>query len=288
MQCQTSKISRHAKPDIQTFPVPSGRFLHIHIDLVGPLPSIDSYCYALTIIDRITRWPEIVPIKDLRAETTTQAFLHSWVSRFGIPETVTSDRGSQFTSEVWKTALYSLGIRPTFTTSYHPQCNGIVERFHRDMKNALRFVASDSNWINALPWILLGIQTAPRNDIGSSPAEILLGTKLRIPGMCFTDQAEIPDPVLQLSAAKCNVEKFTPKTLDRSKFKFKPFIPSQLTSADNVFLRIDSLNKGPLGPRYSGPYKVLKRNLDNGTFIIETSHGPDTVSISRLKAANCL
>ncbi|XP_069982182.1 uncharacterized protein [Penaeus vannamei] len=58
IECQRTKIYRHTKSPFQTFPIPDERFQHIHIDIVGPLPSDDGYSYILTMIDRFTRWPE--------------------------------------------------------------------------------------------------------------------------------------------------------------------------------------------------------------------------------------
>jgi transposase InsO family protein len=81
---------------------------------------------------------EATPIKNMEASTCADAFIADWVSRFGVPATVTSDRGRQFTSAVWETVCNKLGFHHVTTTAYHPQSNGMIERAHRQIKDALR------------------------------------------------------------------------------------------------------------------------------------------------------
>ena len=95
--CQCSKVTKQQAALVQPIPIPQCRFSHVHMDLVGPLPaSADSFNYIFTIIDCTTRWLEVIPLKDMTASTCTTVFMSSWVARFGVPATVTSDRGTQF------------------------------------------------------------------------------------------------------------------------------------------------------------------------------------------------
>ena len=89
LSCQQSKISRHVASPLQSFPVPSSRFEHLHVDIVGPFPPSRGYTYLFTVIDRFTRWPEAIPMADCTAQTCAQAFLSDWIARFGVPVSVT-------------------------------------------------------------------------------------------------------------------------------------------------------------------------------------------------------
>ena len=146
LSCQQSKIARHVASPLQSFPVPSSRFEHLHVDIVGPFPPSRGYTYLFTVIDRFTRWPEAIPMADCTAQTCAQAFLSGWIARFGVPPSVTSDRGRQFISELWRDVLHLFGIKPTQTTSYRPQANGMVERMHHQLKASLKARLTTAAW----------------------------------------------------------------------------------------------------------------------------------------------
>ncbi len=146
------------------------------------LPHSNGFKYLLTCVDRFTRWPEAVPVEDTTTDTIARAFVNAWVSRFGTPLSLTSDRGSQFESSLWDKVMSILGIRRIRTTSYHPQSNGLVERFHRQLKASLAATIRDrGDWTTTLPLALLGIRTSLKEDLGHSSAELLYGATLRLP-----------------------------------------------------------------------------------------------------------
>ncbi|CAB0006873.1 unnamed protein product, partial [Nesidiocoris tenuis] len=173
LHCQRAKVGRHTRAPLAQFPTDLPRLRHVHLDIVGPLPQCQGQRYIVTMIDRVTSWAEAAPIPDITAETVSRAFVSTWIPRFGVPASLTTDRGRQFESDLFRSLNHTLGIRHFRTTAYHPQANGKIERWHRSLKAALK-CHSSREWIDALPVVLLGLHSVIPED-GYSPAELLYG-----------------------------------------------------------------------------------------------------------------
>jgi transposase InsO family protein len=175
-RCAAAKVTSQPKAAVQPIEVPLLRFSHLHVDLVGPLPtSKEGFTHLFTVIDRSTWWCEAIPLKSTTAEDCVAALIAGWVARFGMPAILTSDRGPQFSSAVWAAFTAKLGIRHTMATAYHPQSNGMVERLHRRLKEALKAKLAAADWPDHLPWVMLGVRATPREDSGISVAELVYG-----------------------------------------------------------------------------------------------------------------
>ena len=282
LECQRAKVHRHTKAPLELFPVPERRFDHVNVDLVGPLPSSHGFTYLLTMVDRTTRWPEAVPLTSLASVEMTRAFIGTWVARFGTPSDISSDRGAQFTSELWNAVAQSLGAKLHRTTAYHPQANGLCERFHRSMKASLRAGLKDSNWVDKLPWVMLGIRTAPKEDLQSSSAELVYGQPLRVPGD-FVPASTVPwSATLQRASLLDNARLFAPVPTSRHGLP-QSHIPAGLQTAEYVFIRHDA-HRGPLRPPYEGPFRVLETGDKH--FVVDMGGKPERLSIDRLKPAH--
>jgi transposase InsO family protein len=132
------------------FTLPATHFLHVHIDLIGYLLTSAGYTYCLTAVDRFTRLPEVIPIPDITADTVAHAKLTSWISHFGCLQTIATDQGRQFESQLFQSLAKMCGIQLSRTTAHHPTANGLVEHFHT-LKAAIMCHA-DQQWTEAFPW----------------------------------------------------------------------------------------------------------------------------------------
>ena len=280
--CQRSKVHRHVKASLTPFKVPSRRFEHINIDIVGPLPPSRGFTYLFTIVDRFTRWPEAVPMSDMSANSCARALISTWISRFGVPNEISSDRGAQFTSSLWAAVAQLLGTKHSRTTAYHPQANGLVERFHRHMKASLMARLSGANWLDELPWVLLGIRTAPKEDLETSSAELVYGSPLTVPGDFIATAVVTENPSDFLPALRDKVANFRPIPTSRHGTTAS-YVPRSLQQSQYVFVRRDA-HRTPLQSPYEGPYKVIAAG--SKTFDIDKGGRMETVSVDRLKPAH--
>jgi hypothetical protein len=227
------------------------------------------------MIDRHTRWIEAIPIPNMEASTCADAFIASWVSRFGVPATVTSDRGRQFMSAIWEVLCRRLGIHHVTTTAYHPQSNGMIERAHRQIKDALRSRAAGDNWPAHLPWVLLGLRAAPKDDSNTSSAELVFGCRITVPGQ-FLDSPE--PPAASFLEALQDVQPIP--TRQRSYAEVAAALPSELLAAKFVYIRKGG-SVPPLSPPNEGPYSVVEGGPK--FFTVDIGGRRETVSVDRLK-----
>jgi hypothetical protein len=103
--------------------VPAEWFLYVHVDLVVPLPASEDATYVFTVMDRNTRWVEVLPLSDISAKSCAAVLVLDWIARYGMSAVITI----QFTSAHCDCLCTTLGIKHVQTTAYHPQANRIVE-----------------------------------------------------------------------------------------------------------------------------------------------------------------
>ena len=275
LPCQKGKITRHTKSEIGTFP-DTDRFEHVHIDLVVMKLS-RNFRYVCSMIDRATGWLEAVPLENMTAETVVKAFYETWITRYGSPLKLTSDRGSQFISALFTELFELTGTDHIKTTSYHPQANGKIERALKVLKCALNCQGRD--WVAALPSVLLGPRAAPVKDTEISCAELVFGRTLRLPGEFSSPSPEIQNTSQYVRQLREIFQKIRPVP-EKHRSSKTVFIHKDLFKCNGVLLRIDKVKLRGQAP-YEGPYQVIQRHKKY--FKIEVKGKEENVSIDWLK-----
>ena len=156
----------------------------VAMDILGPLPETEKgNKYILVIGDYFTKWKEAYPLPNMEAMTVARHLVSEFMCRFGVPEQLHSDQGRNFESGVIKGICELLQVRKTRTTPYHPQSDGMVERFNRTLLNLLSLSVSENerDWDVKLPVLLFAYRTSVHETTGVTPFSMMLGREARLP-----------------------------------------------------------------------------------------------------------
>lgn len=156
----------------------------VAIDILGPLPTTASgNKYVLVVGEYFTRWMEAYALPNQEAVTIAQKLLDEMFCRFGLPEKLHSDQGRQFEGEVVTHLCRLLGIEKSRTTPYHPQSDGLVERFNRTLLSMLATCAehNPTDWDCYLSKLCMAYNSSLQHTTGYSPYVLMFGREPRLP-----------------------------------------------------------------------------------------------------------
>ena len=177
------------KPPLQPIPVHCP-FQLLAIDVMYLPLTEEGNRHVVVIQDLFTKWPFIYAVPDQKASRIARLLAEEVIPNFGVPESLLSDRGTNFLSNLILDLCKMLGISELNTTAYHPQCDGAVERFNRTLKSILRKHAArfGSQWDRYLPGVLWAYRNTPHTSTGEKPSFLLYGVDCRTP----TEAAYLP------------------------------------------------------------------------------------------------
>jgi len=298
--CQkTFPKGRIKKVQLGQMPIIETAFKRVAVDIVGPIKpmSTSKKQYILVMVDYATRYPEAVALKDIRAETVAEALWEFW-TRLGIPEEVLTDNGSQFTSQVMHDVNALLKIKGIKSTPWHPQCNGLVERFNGTLKSMLRKLTHEqpTEWDKFIPALLFAYREVPQESLGFSPFELLYGRTVRGPlgvlKQIWTEDemdqelrttAEYVVDLRNKIDETCAIAR---RTLDKAsktqaKFYNAHAKKRELKEGSRVLLLLP-MKKNKLELEWKGPF-VVEKKLNSFDYKIRMGRGSKTFHINLLK-----
>ena len=188
--CQSCEVCQRRKSPVRKFRDPLQQYNvgapleRVALDILGPLPeTYNGNRYILVISDYFTRWVEAFGMPDQEASTFADCLVQGFVSRFGVPSQIHSDQGAQFESNLFQALCRILGIEKTRTTPYHPQSDGLVERFNRTLEDMLSKVTETNhkNWDDCLPLVMMAYRSSIHETTGESPVRMMLGRDIQLP-----------------------------------------------------------------------------------------------------------
>ena len=180
--CVTRQAGSAVRAPLTPIPV-AGPFDRVGVDIIQFPKSHRGNQYAVVFVDYLTKWPEVFPVSDQSSATVARLFIEEIVSRHGVPAEVLSDRGRAFLSGLMKEVQALLGFHKVNTSAYHPQTDGLVERFNRTLTAMLAKTAEKGgkDWDLRLPYVLIAYRASQQQSTRESPFYLLYGRDPRLP-----------------------------------------------------------------------------------------------------------
>nr|XP_049701809.1 uncharacterized protein LOC126055664 [Helicoverpa armigera] len=283
-QCQANKALRQTnRAPMQITTTSTKPFERLSMDLVGPLPEagLTRLKFILTMQDDFTKFSFAYPIANATSEDTCECLVH-FISLFGIPRIILTDQGTNFTADMFKKTCEFLKIKQIWSSPYHPQTQGALERSHSTLKEYLKSYVNENHtdWHKYVYTAMLAYNTSVHASTNFTPYELLFGHKAFIPDSVyeFNSQTTYPEYIKFLHhRLKLSREKAL-ENIQKSKEKSKEYYdahsrPVRYKVGDYVYLKNHVRLRKALSPVWKGPYKVVKINGRNTlTLLINRRH----------------
>ena len=267
--CRQHKGKTAKCDELLSYPIPSQPFERVHMDLLTNFNETNrSNKHILVICDALTRYVELVPLKNKTGKEVALAFYNNFICKFAVPRMIVTDNGTEFQNIFLDTLSKQLNFKKVNILPYRPEGNGLVERANRKVLDALRFSVggAEPNWDLALPGAAFTINTTHHRAINMSPFEALYGFRASNPfDLALTSVSpnaqglgdvlrnaktrflKLRDSLQRYEVAMAKSVKPDPKLA-----KFKP--------GDTVYVRkkvMKNLNY-KLDSKFDGPFKVIE------------------------------
>ena len=300
LTCATHSPGRKYKPPLTPIPV-AGAFDRIGIDVLQLPRTKQGNRYAVVVVDYLTKWPEVFATADQSSATIAKVLVEGVMSRHGVPGEVLSDRGKSFLSGLMEEVEALLGYKKMNTTAYHPQTDGLVERYNRTLLSMLAKVVKKGgpDWDEMLPYVLFAYRSSQQSSTRESPFYLLYGRDPRLPVPAALTPKKTPTTIdlkeyglelhSRLASAWALARKAVSKTQKRQKTSYDRGVKqSPFREGDRVFLHKPAEQTGEarkLARPFHGPYRLLEVGLNTAkiTPVNHPEEQPLLVSLTRLR-----
>ena len=300
--CQRKGKPRAREP---LHPITANRpFELVGIDCVGPLPITEkNNRYIIVLTDYKTKWPEAKAVSNIKAATIAE-FIYEVIARHGTPEKILSDQGSSFNNELVDSLCELLGTKHILASAYHPQANGLTERFNKTLCDLLdKFMKEGKKeWDYYIDAALYAYRTKPHASTKFTPAMMLYARELATPAsiqrklerrglneeeeLYRTTEEHVEVITTQLKNIREKARENQERAQERQKRNYdKRIKEGKFKEGQKVLLYDKSKENAPkFEEKWKGPY-IIHQVEDNGTCILKNDQGQiyGSVSNSRLK-----
>ena len=298
--CATHTTGRATRPPLTPIPV-AGAFNRIGVDVIQFPRSSDGNHYAVVFMDYLTKWPEVFAVPDQTAATIAKLLVEEIISRHGVPAEVLSDRGCAFLSGLMKEVELLLGSHKVNTTAYHPQTDGLVERFNRTLTAMLTKTAERGgrDWDHHLPYVLFAYRASSQESTQESPFFLLYGRDPRLPNekilspLKSQEFVDLREYGVELASRMSEAWELARKCVGKAQKRQKATYDRKGRSpnfavGDRVFLLKPSEKTGEarkFARPYHGPYRIVELSPSNAYIrrVDRPQDDPIFVALQRLR-----
>ncbi|CAF4948550.1 unnamed protein product [Pieris macdunnoughi] len=283
--CQENKALRKInKAPMEITTTSTAPFQRIALDIVGPLPESGTakLKFILTIQDDLTKYSIAYPIRwSTTAEETSDCLIH-FISLFGIPKTILTDQGTNFTADLFKSTCKFLKIKQLWSSPYHPQTQGALERSHSTLKEYLKSFINNNqdNWPTYVYTAILTYNITPHTTTKYTPYELIFGHKPYIPNSVFEEEPTTYLDYIKMLQHKLKFSReIALQNITKSKETSKSYYdshtkpPPRYKPGDYVYIKNHLRLRKALSPIWKGPYKIIMVNNNHtATLLINRKH----------------
>ena len=273
--CATKKMPKgNHKAPLLPLPV-EGPFDRVGIDCLGPFPvTYSNNKYIVVLTDYLTKWPEAFAVSNIEAATIAEILVDQILCRHGAPRTLLSDRGSNFLSKLIVEVCKLINTKKVNTTAYHPQTDGLVERFNGTLAQSLSmYTSSNQKDLDVyIPSVLFGYRVSNHPSTGDSPFYLLYGREPRLPlDVALTPPKDLSSSIMhhrETIVSKITIaQEVARENIGRAQSQMKEYhdrraaIPN-LNVGDRVWMYTPAVPKGltkKLRHLWHGPYRIIEK-----------------------------
>ena len=290
--CKMNKVTKRTKEASIVTTTPIKPFDIVSIDTVGPLPkTAKNNRYCITMQCDLTKYVIIIPTENKEAETIARALAQNFILTYGKMLELRSDQGTEFNNEVLKQIGKILQFKQTFSTAYHPQSIGALERNHRCLNEYLRAFSNvhHNDWDEWTKFYEFVYNTTVHTDTEFTPYELVFGRKANLPQNMLGNKVE---PLYNLeqyySELKYKLQKsneiarqhLIDQKIKRTSELNQKINPINVTIGDLVY--ITNENRKKLEPHYIGPFRITEIDNTNCTIQNITSNKQSKIHKNRI------
>ena len=300
LPCASRRVGRAVRPPLTPIPV-AGPFDRVGVDVIQFPKSYEGNQYAVVFVDYLTKWPEVFAVPDQTALMIAQLLVKQIISRHGVPAEILSDRGGAFLSGLMQEVYQLMGIHKMFTTAYHPQTDGLVERFNRTLTDMLAKTVQKNgrDWDQHLPQVLFAYRTSLQESTKESPFFLLYGRDDQLPTEATVSQprtryqVDLDDYKTHLTSSLTEAWELARSHVQKAQKQQKRYYDRHAREptfqvGDRVFIYMPSPKTGKshkFARPFHGPYRILELTANDAKvcLIDQSRTAPIFVVLDRIR-----